>query len=242
MEDGALMEKMQSSHERVCSNKRKAEHFAAEEFRGQVEVQSKVKEKTSTEISADSWKENHKTSEVRNPDYNHVRARRGKATDSHSLAERARREKISKKMKCLQELVPGCNKITGGAGLLDEVINYVQSLQGQVEFLSMKLATLAPRQGLNGDNFSGKEFPAYVASFQTATISSGFINLSQLEHNLVQQDAGADNPTQAAPERITKSSSGFIPEPCLDSSCFSQAQPFLDPDSQILHNVGFHQG
>ncbi|CAI0438159.1 unnamed protein product [Linum tenue] len=43
--------------------------------------------------------------------YVHVRARRGQATDSHSLAERARREKINARMKLLQELVPGCNKV-----------------------------------------------------------------------------------------------------------------------------------
>ncbi|PQQ07971.1 transcription factor bHLH48-like [Prunus yedoensis var. nudiflora] len=43
--------------------------------------------------------------------YVHVRARRGQATDNHSLAERARREKINARMKLLQELVPGCNKI-----------------------------------------------------------------------------------------------------------------------------------
>uniref|UniRef100_A0A8R7UQ04 BHLH domain-containing protein n=1 Tax=Triticum urartu TaxID=4572 RepID=A0A8R7UQ04_TRIUA len=41
----------------------------------------------------------------------HVRARRGQATDSHSLAERARREKITERMKILQDLVPGCNKL-----------------------------------------------------------------------------------------------------------------------------------
>jgi hypothetical protein len=44
-----------------------------------------------------------------------------------------RREKISERMKYLQDLVPGCNKITGKAGMLDEIINYVQSLQKQVE-------------------------------------------------------------------------------------------------------------
>ncbi|KAH9603660.1 hypothetical protein KSS87_009236 [Heliosperma pusillum] len=44
-------------------------------------------------------------------DYIHVRARRGQATDSHSLAER----------------------VTGKALMLDEIINYVQSLQRQVE-------------------------------------------------------------------------------------------------------------
>ncbi|KAF8398438.1 hypothetical protein HHK36_017365 [Tetracentron sinense] len=44
--------------------------------------------------------------------YVHVRARRGQATDSHSLAERARREKINARMKLLQELVPGCSKVS----------------------------------------------------------------------------------------------------------------------------------
>lgn len=76
--------------------------------------------------------------------YIHVRARRGQATDSHSLAERVRREKISERMKLLQALVPGCDKVTGKALMLDEIINYVQSLQNQVEFLSMKLASMNP--------------------------------------------------------------------------------------------------
>ncbi|KAK8465815.1 hypothetical protein PHAVU_009G183600 [Phaseolus vulgaris] len=66
-------------------------------------------------------------------EYIHVRARRGQATDSHSLAERARREKISERMKILQDLVPGCNKVNGKALVLDEIINYIQSLQRQVE-------------------------------------------------------------------------------------------------------------
>ncbi|GMH08059.1 hypothetical protein Nepgr_009899 [Nepenthes gracilis] len=78
-------------------------------------------------------------------DYIHVRARRGQATISHSLAERVRREKISEKMKFLQDLVPGCNKVTGKAVVLDEIITYVQLLQRQVEFLSMKLAAVSPR-------------------------------------------------------------------------------------------------
>uniref|UniRef100_A0A2P2JF21 Uncharacterized protein MANES_13G052300 n=1 Tax=Rhizophora mucronata TaxID=61149 RepID=A0A2P2JF21_RHIMU len=75
-------------------------------------------------------------------DYIHVRARRGQATDRHSLAERVRREKISERMKFLQDLVPGCNKVTGKALMLDEIINYIQSLQRQVEFLSVKLASV----------------------------------------------------------------------------------------------------
>ncbi|KAL2489109.1 transcription factor bHLH [Forsythia ovata] len=89
-------------------------------------------------------KDNSMTAEPSKENYIHVRAKRGHATNSHSLAERVRRERISERMRLLQELVPGCNKITGKAVMLDEIINYVQSLQQQVEFLSMKLATVNP--------------------------------------------------------------------------------------------------
>ncbi|KAJ0038977.1 transcription factor bHLH75-like isoform X1 [Pistacia vera] len=70
----------------------------------------------------------------------HVRAKRGQATDSHSLAERVRREKINERLRCLQDLVPGCYKTMGMAVMLDVIINYVRSLQNQIEFLSMKLS------------------------------------------------------------------------------------------------------
>ncbi|KAL4303885.1 hypothetical protein GQ457_10G025120 [Hibiscus cannabinus] len=91
-------------------------------------------------------------------DYIHVRARRGQATDSHSLAERARREKISERMKILQDLVPGCNKVIGKALVLDEIINYIQSLQHQVEFLSMKLEAVNSRINPAIDVFPPKDY------------------------------------------------------------------------------------
>ncbi|KVI01741.1 hypothetical protein Ccrd_019978 [Cynara cardunculus var. scolymus] len=43
--------------------------------------------------------------------YIHMRTKRGQTTNSHSLAEMVRRERISERMKLLQELVPGCNKV-----------------------------------------------------------------------------------------------------------------------------------
>ncbi|XP_042476961.1 transcription factor bHLH75-like [Macadamia integrifolia] len=81
----------------------------------------------------------------------HVRARRGQATDNHSLAERVRREKINERLRCLQDLVPGCYKTMGMAVMLDEIINYVQSLQNQVEFLSMKLSAASSAHEYNPD-------------------------------------------------------------------------------------------
>ncbi|KAI3970777.1 hypothetical protein MKX01_024424 [Papaver californicum] len=102
-------------------------------------------------------KDNSQTSDAPKEDYIHVRARRGQATNSHSLAERVRREKISERMKFLQDLVPGCNKVTGKAVMLDEIINYVQSLQRQVEFLSMKLSAVNPRLDLNLESLLAKD-------------------------------------------------------------------------------------
>lgn len=78
-------------------------------------------------------------------DYIHLRARRGQAIDSHSLAERVRREKISERMRVLQDLVPGCNKVTGKTLVLEKIINYVQSLHMQVECLSVKLTSVLAR-------------------------------------------------------------------------------------------------
>ncbi|KAL8260519.1 hypothetical protein R6Q59_028472 [Mikania micrantha] len=103
--------------------------------------------------------------------YVHVRARRGQATDSHSLAERARRGKINAKMKLLQELVPGCNKISGTAMVLDEIINHVQSLQRQVEFLSMRLAALHPNIDINLDNIFSAESGSLMDGEFTAMVS-----------------------------------------------------------------------
>ncbi|XP_071937996.1 transcription factor UNE12 isoform X2 [Coffea arabica] len=56
-----------------------------------------------------------------------VRARRGQATDPHSIAERLRRERISERIKALQELVPSCNKVLsmsrlGGAGAVAQLV------------------------------------------------------------------------------------------------------------------------
>ncbi|KMT07370.1 hypothetical protein BVRB_6g149960 [Beta vulgaris subsp. vulgaris] len=70
------------------------------------------------------------------PQRQRVRARRGQATDPHSIAERLRRERIAERMKALQELVPNANK-TDKASMLDEIIDYVKFLQLQVKVLSM---------------------------------------------------------------------------------------------------------
>lgn len=123
---------------------------------GENETKADEECKAGSNDESDKNKTNQKPPEPPK-DYIHVRARRGQATDSHSLAERVRREKISERMKLLQDLVPGCNKVTGKALMLDEIINYVQSLQRQVEFLSMKLASVNPGLDFNMENLLSKD-------------------------------------------------------------------------------------
>ncbi|KAL9262761.1 Transcription factor bHLH49-like protein, partial [Drosera capensis] len=110
-----------------------------------------------TTATANLVKQKSGASDPLKGEYMHVRARRGQATNSHSLAERIRREKISERMRLLQDLVPSCSKVTGKAVMLDEIINYIQSLQRQVEFLSMKLATVSPSLDLNLDELLPKD-------------------------------------------------------------------------------------
>lgn len=56
-------------------------------------------------------------------------------TTIHNLSERRRRDRINKRMRSLQELLPNCNKVDK-ASVLDEVIEYLKTLQRQLQIMS----------------------------------------------------------------------------------------------------------
>ncbi|KAI7750430.1 hypothetical protein M8C21_033754 [Ambrosia artemisiifolia] len=221
----------------VVDNNIKKRKTLEDEKQKVVVKENSVKEKKIKMCSEDinsaetSSKEKQKIAEAPKQDYIHVRARRGQATDSHSLAERVRREKISERMKYLQDLVPGCNKITGKAGMLDEIINYVQSLQKQVEFLSMKLATLQPRLDFDIDSLicmkEMLEVPAVAYSSEVA--NSTYFQVNSL------LEMGNINTIDAM---LRRSIGGpvSIPETFVVSSCFNQMHPGVTWDGD-LHNL-----
>ncbi|KAK9735683.1 hypothetical protein RND81_04G219800 [Saponaria officinalis] len=68
----------------------------------------------------------------------HARAssKRRRAAEVHNLSERKRRDRINEKMRALQELIPNCNKVDK-ASMLEEAIDYLKTLQLQVQMLSM---------------------------------------------------------------------------------------------------------
>ncbi|KAA8546285.1 hypothetical protein F0562_002976 [Nyssa sinensis] len=65
-----------------------------------------------------------------------VRAKRGCATHPRSIAERVRRTRISDRIRKLQELVPNMDKQTNTADMLEEAVEYVKSLQRQIQELA----------------------------------------------------------------------------------------------------------
>ncbi|XP_028806918.1 transcription factor bHLH74 isoform X2 [Neltuma alba] len=170
--------------------------------------------------SSKQAKDNSQSGEAPKENFIHVRARRGQATNSHSLAERVRREKISERMRLLQELVPGCNKITGKAVMLDEIINYVQSLQQQVEFLSMKLATVNPELNFDVDRILSKDI--LQSRIANGTIGGYGMNSS---HSF---PGGSFQGTLPGPG-IPNTSSPFPPLP----------QSVLEHEFQNLYGMGY---
>eukprot|EP00252_Welwitschia_mirabilis_P026383 TRINITY_DN8664_c0_g1_i1.p1 TRINITY_DN8664_c0_g1~~TRINITY_DN8664_c0_g1_i1.p1 ORF type:complete len:396 (+),score=74.23 TRINITY_DN8664_c0_g1_i1:821-2008(+) len=162
----------------------------------------------------------------------HVRARRGQATDSHSLAERVRREKINERMKYLQELVPTCHKVTGKALMLDEIINYVQSLQNQVEFLSMKLATVNPNLEWSMESFSSREM---LEGFQSKEASPAFTAVEHIRSGAVRamQSPGSDMPSA-----ISSVDSAEV----FDGNNYQRQSPAgWDNELHTLYNIGLMQ-
>lgn len=63
-------------------------------------------------------------------------SRRTRAAEVHNQSERRRRDRINERMRALQELIPHCNK-TDKASMLDEAIEYLKSLQLQLQLMWM---------------------------------------------------------------------------------------------------------
>ncbi|KAG8061071.1 hypothetical protein GUJ93_ZPchr0003g16681 [Zizania palustris] len=76
------------------------------------------------------------TEETKSSSRRYGSKRRSRAAEVHNLSERKRRDRINEKMRALQELIPHCNK-TDKASILDEAIEYLKSLQMQVQIMWM---------------------------------------------------------------------------------------------------------
>ncbi|XP_008776593.2 transcription factor PHYTOCHROME INTERACTING FACTOR-LIKE 13-like isoform X2 [Phoenix dactylifera] len=88
------------------------------------------------ESECQSEEAEYESGEANKPAQQSTSTRRSRAAEVHNLSERRRRDRINEKMKALQELIPHCNK-TDKASMLDEAIEYLKSLQLQVQIMWM---------------------------------------------------------------------------------------------------------
>ncbi|KAF3600189.1 hypothetical protein F2Q69_00033292 [Brassica cretica] len=99
--------------------------------------------KTETEPATDERKRKEREEAAEDTEETGEEARgstsrkRSRAAEKHNISERRRREKINEKMKALQELIPRCNK-TDKASMLEDAIEYVKSLQMQIQVCTPK--------------------------------------------------------------------------------------------------------
>ncbi|ESQ35918.1 hypothetical protein EUTSA_v10007343mg [Eutrema salsugineum] len=88
-------------------------------------------------------------------------SKRSRSAEVHNLSERRRRDRINEKMRALQELIPNCNKVDK-ASMLDEAIEYLKSLQLQVQIMSMASGYYMPPV----------MFPPGMGHYQAATAAA----------------------------------------------------------------------
>ncbi|KAG6680627.1 hypothetical protein I3842_13G052100 [Carya illinoinensis] len=236
-----------------ANDKSNAKRCKTTEAKGNENGPVKAEEETkgSTRCAGDEKQSKSSTKPPEPPkDYIHVRARRGQATDSHSLAERVRREKISERMKLLQDLVPGCNKVTGKALMLDEIINYVQSLQRQVEFLSMKLASVNTRMDFNMDGPISKDIfrsnnPSPHAIFPLDSSAPAFYGHQPQQnpalHTNVSNGTATQCPVDPLNTALCQSLGVQLPPLNGYSEIVSQYPMYGEDDLQTLVQMGFGQ-
>ncbi|XP_028796144.1 transcription factor PIF4 isoform X2 [Neltuma alba] len=113
---GSSLEKTCSRSTSICSQKRKGTDSE------ELEKQSETTELKSVARN----KEAQRTGS----------SRRNRAAEVHNLSERRRRDRINEKMRALQQLIPHSNK-TDKASMLDEAIEYLKSLQFQLQMMLM---------------------------------------------------------------------------------------------------------
>jgi hypothetical protein len=151
-------------------------------------------------------------------------------------------------MKLLQDLVPGCNKVTGKALMLDEIINYVQSLQRQVEFLSMKLSSVNTRLDFNMDALLSKDiFPSsnnLMHHQQVLQLDSSAETLLGDHHNKNLQlnpDISSNNVINPLETSETRSFISHLPTLAHFTDSISQYSTFSEDDLHSIIHMGFAQ-
>ncbi|CAI9091190.1 OLC1v1026150C1 [Oldenlandia corymbosa var. corymbosa] len=122
-----------------------------------------------------------------------IRARKSsRSIELHNIAEKRRRERIGRKIKALQDLIPNCNT-RDKASILDDAIRYIKALQHQLETIPTGIAAAAAGCSLMqtptmispapAGSYQVMQFPSQVAQtmlMNPARIGMGMSNFNYL--------------------------------------------------------------
>ncbi|XP_078175970.1 uncharacterized protein LOC144569475 isoform X2 [Carex rostrata] len=105
-------------------------------FENEQSKTNKRKGRDASEFDAQSkrYEDEENGSDARKSDQRITSSRRSRPAEMHNLSERRRRDRINERLKALQELLPHCTK-TDKASMLDEAIEYLKSLQIQLQMM-----------------------------------------------------------------------------------------------------------
>ncbi|XP_010516574.1 PREDICTED: transcription factor PIF5-like [Camelina sativa] len=161
--------------------------------------------------------------------------RRSRAAEVHNLSERRRRDRINERMKALQELIPHCSK-TDKASILDEAIDYLKSLQMQLQVMWMGsgMAAAAAAAATTPMMFPGVQSSPYInqmamqsqmqlRQFPVMNRSAPQNHPGLVCQNPVQLQLQAQN--QILSEQLARYMGGFPQMPPVANQAVQQQQP-----------------
>ncbi|KAF8714062.1 hypothetical protein HU200_028057 [Digitaria exilis] len=151
--------------------------------------------------------------------------RRMRAAEVHNMSERRRRDRINEKMRALQELVPHCNK-TDKASILDEAIEYLKSLQMQVQIMWMSTG-MAPMM-LPGAH---QLMPPMTMGLNSACIPPAAQFLSQMQR--VPPFMSSPLPNQIPHITSTATNAPNVTNQIQSNGMAQPRNPFLHPNDAL---------
>ncbi|KAK4770143.1 hypothetical protein SAY87_030675 [Trapa incisa] len=154
--------------------------------------------------------------------------RRCRAAEVHNLSERRRRDRINKKMRALQELIPHCNK-TDKASMLDEAIEYLKSLQLQLQMMWMGNGMAAPMM-----------FPGMQPYMSPMGIAMGAHQLASVQNMHLARVPVVDH--QAMSMSMAPMNQNAVPQaPSLNAISFQNQMQNQSLPEQFVRYMGMQQ-
>ncbi|CAM6061134.1 unnamed protein product [Sphagnum tenellum] len=151
--------------------------------------------------------------------------KRTRAAEVHNLSERRRRDRINEKMKALQELIPNSNK-TDKASMLDEAIEYLRTLQLQIQMVSSTGKSIPPMVMPSGMQHLQMQAPEMM---DMSSVGMGMAMRMGMDLGLSLRNMAASNSGQAGM---------MSPSPAGPShNCYV---PVTSLSMVNVHNLGVH--